>query len=184
MRRTALSLAALGLAAASCGVLPDGHALPQSLGRSLQRAVNGVHSITRSVESGSRRLATLPAKVAAIPDAAARGLRQLQGTGERFVANGQVRLQRAVPRIGQNLGALGESGIGRTRALAGKPAQIAGGQSHQPLDQFLGHAVTHRHRRRDGHAALARRSVGGAHQRIGHLIHVGVRHEGVVVAQP
>ncbi len=51
----------------------------------------------------------------------------------------------------------------------------------QLLDQGVGGLLSHRHRDRDRHAALAGGAVGGAHQRIHRLIHVGVGHDDHVV---
>ena len=50
----------------------------------------------------------------------------------------------------------------------------------QALDHLVGH-VAHCHRHRDGHAALAGRAVGRAHQGVGDLVEVGVGHDHHVV---
>ena len=51
----------------------------------------------------------------------------------------------------------------------------------QPAHQFVGRLLADRHRDRDRHAALARRAVAGADQRVDRLVHVGVGHDHHVV---
>ncbi len=52
---------------------------------------------------------------------------------------------------------------------------------NQLLDEAVRRLVSHRHRDGHRHAALARRAIAGAHQRVGRLVHVGVRHDDHVI---
>ena len=76
---------------------------------------------------------------------------------------------------------LGDQGTVIGLAVGGEPDLQRFDARYQLLDQRVGGCFAHRHRDRDGHAALAGRAVARTDQRIDGAVHVGIRHDDHVV---
>src|SRR5690606_27033741 len=80
-------------------------------------------------------------------------------------------------------------GLGDDRAVVGlgvrrDPDLEARDLGDHALAQFVGGLLADRHHHRQGHAALAGRTEGGARQVLDHLVHVSVGQDDTVVLGP